>query len=82
MAAATASMDAGSDLDEWQHKDVARTESADLVNLEKYATYRVAVAARTSDGGLWRLSEKVNVKVNSRSRSLITGVIQGSLKVY
>ncbi|XP_026465523.1 tyrosine-protein phosphatase Lar-like [Ctenocephalides felis] len=63
MAAATASMDAGSDLDEWQHKDVARTESADLVNLEKYATYRVAVAARTSDGGLWRLSEKVNVKV-------------------
>lgn len=38
------------------------TESADLVNLEKYAQYAIAVAAKTKLG-LGRLSEKVTVKV-------------------
>ncbi|XP_022829885.1 tyrosine-protein phosphatase Lar isoform X6 [Spodoptera litura] len=50
------------DLDEWQQKTVHVTHSADLDNLEKFAEYAVAVAARTADG-LGRLSEKVTVKV-------------------
>lgn len=52
-------MTAVEDLDEWQSKIVGLTESADLVNLEKYAQYAIAVAARTKQGGLGRLSEKV-----------------------
>ncbi|KAJ3663922.1 hypothetical protein Zmor_008138 [Zophobas morio] len=55
-------MTAVEDLDEWQQKSVELTESADLVNLEKYAQYAVAVAARMKNG-LGRLSEKVTVKV-------------------
>ncbi|KAL1129262.1 hypothetical protein AAG570_013791 [Ranatra chinensis] len=55
-------MTAVEDLDEWQHKIVPVTESADLVNLEKYAQYAIAVAAKTK-AGLGRLSEKVTVKV-------------------
>nr|XP_022917798.1 tyrosine-protein phosphatase Lar isoform X3 [Onthophagus taurus] len=55
-------MTAVEDLDEWQQKSVGLTESADLINLEKYAEYAVAVAARTKNG-LGRLSEKVTVKV-------------------
>ncbi|XP_046660338.1 tyrosine-protein phosphatase Lar isoform X5 [Homalodisca vitripennis] len=55
-------MTAVEDLDEWQQKTVALTESADLVNLEKYAQYAIAVAARTKNGK-GRLSEKVTVKV-------------------
>ncbi|XP_049808964.1 tyrosine-protein phosphatase Lar [Schistocerca nitens] len=55
-------MTAVEDLDEWQQKKVGLTESADLVNLEKYAQYAIAVAARTKTG-LGRLSEKVTVKV-------------------
>lgn len=55
-------MTAVEDLDEWQQKIVSVTESADLVNLEKYAQYAIAVAARTRTG-LGRLSEKVTVKV-------------------
>lgn len=55
-------MTAVEDLDEWQQKTVGLTESADLVNLEKYAQYAIAVAARTRTG-LGRLSEKVTVKV-------------------
>lgn len=55
-------MTAVEDLDEWQQKIVSVTESADLVNLEKYAQYAIAVAARTKTG-LGRLSEKVTVKV-------------------
>ncbi|XP_046401143.1 tyrosine-protein phosphatase Lar isoform X4 [Ischnura elegans] len=55
-------MTAVEDLDEWQHKVVGLTESADLVNLEKFAQYAIAVAARTKTG-LGRLSEKVTVKV-------------------
>lgn len=39
-------MTAVEDLDEWQQKTVALTESADLMNLEKYAQYAIAVAAR------------------------------------
>ncbi|XP_026732873.1 tyrosine-protein phosphatase Lar isoform X1 [Trichoplusia ni] len=50
------------DLDEWQQKNVHVTHSADLENLEKFAEYAVAVAAKTADG-LGRLSEKVTVKV-------------------
>ncbi|XP_060802396.1 tyrosine-protein phosphatase Lar isoform X2 [Amyelois transitella] len=50
------------DLDEWKQKSVHVTHSADLENLEKFAEYAVAVAARTADG-LGRLSEKVTVKV-------------------
>lgn len=50
------------DLDEWQQKLVSVTESADLVNLEKFAQYAVAVASRTASG-FGRLSEKVTVKV-------------------
>lgn len=50
------------DLDEWKNKTVGLTESADLLNLEKYATYAVAVAARFKTN-LGRLSEKVTVKV-------------------
>ncbi|XP_063892853.1 tyrosine-protein phosphatase Lar isoform X5 [Helicoverpa armigera] len=50
------------DLDEWQQKSVHVTHSADLDNLEKFAEYAIAVAARTADG-LGRLSEKVTVKV-------------------
>lgn len=50
------------DLDEWQQKTVHVTHSADLDNLEKFAEYAIAVAARTADG-LGRLSEKVTVKV-------------------
>ncbi|XP_044737145.1 tyrosine-protein phosphatase Lar isoform X1 [Chrysoperla carnea] len=55
-------MTAVEDLDQWQQKTVGLTESADLLNLEKYAQYAVAVAARTKNG-LGRLSEKVTVKV-------------------
>lgn len=50
------------DLEEWQQKNVHVTHSADLENLEKFAEYAVAVAAKTTDG-LGRLSEKVTVKV-------------------
>ncbi|XP_075978547.1 tyrosine-protein phosphatase Lar isoform X7 [Anticarsia gemmatalis] len=50
------------DLDEWQQKSVHVTHSADLENLEKFAEYAIAVAAKTADG-LGRLSEKVTVKV-------------------
>lgn len=56
-------MTAVEDLDEWQQKSVGLTESADLVNLEKFAQYAIAVAARTKNSGLGRLSEKVTVKV-------------------
>lgn len=45
-------MTAVEDLDEWQQKTVALTESADLVNLEKYAQYAIAVAARTKNVSL------------------------------
>lgn len=55
-------MTAVEDLDEWQNKTVPVTESADLVNLERYAQYAIAVAAVTKTG-LGRLSEKVTVKV-------------------
>lgn len=55
-------MTAVEDLDEWQQKTVGLTESADLVNLEKYAQYAIAVAARMKNG-LGRLSEKELVKV-------------------
>lgn len=55
-------MTAVEDLDEWQQKSVGLTESADLVNLEKYAQYAIAVAAKTKTG-LGRLSETVTVKV-------------------
>ncbi|XP_045516288.1 tyrosine-protein phosphatase Lar isoform X6 [Pieris brassicae] len=50
------------DLDEWQQKTVHVTHSADLENLEKFAEYAIAVAAKLSDG-LGRLSEKIKVKV-------------------
>ncbi|VVC96328.1 unnamed protein product [Leptidea sinapis] len=50
------------DLDEWQQKTVHVTHSADLENLEKFAEYAIAVAAKMSEG-LGRLSEKVTVKV-------------------
>ncbi|XP_060521097.1 tyrosine-protein phosphatase Lar isoform X3 [Cylas formicarius] len=55
-------MTAVEDLDEWQQKSVGLTTSADLVNLEKYAQYAIAVAARMKNS-LGRLSEKVTVKV-------------------
>ncbi|XP_059488383.1 tyrosine-protein phosphatase Lar-like [Neocloeon triangulifer] len=55
-------MTAVEDLDEWQHKVVGITESAELTSLEKYAQYALAVAARTKTG-LGRLSEKITVKV-------------------
>ncbi|XP_017782566.1 PREDICTED: tyrosine-protein phosphatase Lar isoform X5 [Nicrophorus vespilloides] len=55
-------MTAVEDLDEWQQKSVGLTESADLFNLEKFADYAIAVAARMKNG-LGRLSEKVTVKV-------------------
>ncbi|KAK9700492.1 EPTP domain [Popillia japonica] len=55
-------MTAVEDLDEWQQKPVGMTESADLLNLEKFAEYAIAVAARLKSG-LGRLSEKVTVKV-------------------
>lgn len=50
------------DLDEWQQKSIHVTHSADLENLETFAEYAIAVAAKTADG-LGRLSEKVTVKV-------------------
>ncbi|XP_034180771.1 tyrosine-protein phosphatase Lar isoform X5 [Osmia lignaria lignaria] len=50
------------DLDEWKQKTVGLTESADLVNLEKFTQYAITVAARYKSG-LGRLSEKVTVKV-------------------
>ncbi|XP_047535127.1 tyrosine-protein phosphatase Lar isoform X4 [Vanessa atalanta] len=50
------------DLDEWQHINVHVTHSANLENLDKFAEYAIAVAAKTADG-LGRLSEKVTVKV-------------------
>ncbi|XP_061378118.1 tyrosine-protein phosphatase Lar isoform X3 [Danaus plexippus] len=50
------------DLDDWQHKTVHVTHSAELGNLEKFAEYAIAVAAKTAEG-LGRLSEKVTVKV-------------------
>ncbi|XP_045484007.1 tyrosine-protein phosphatase Lar isoform X2 [Pieris rapae] len=50
------------DLDEWQQKTVHVTHSTDLENLEKFAEYAIAVAAKLSDG-LGRLSEKIKVKV-------------------
>ncbi|XP_055296000.1 tyrosine-protein phosphatase Lar isoform X7 [Sitodiplosis mosellana] len=55
-------MTAIEDLDEWQTKTVGVTESADLVNLEKFAQYAIAIAARFKNG-LGRLSEKITVKV-------------------
>ncbi|XP_055372235.1 tyrosine-protein phosphatase Lar isoform X2 [Condylostylus longicornis] len=55
-------MTAVENLDEWQTKTVGITESADLLNLEKFAQYAVAVAARFKKG-LGRLSEKVTVKI-------------------
>ncbi|CAG9761325.1 unnamed protein product [Ceutorhynchus assimilis] len=55
-------MTAIEDLDAWQQKTVGLTNSADLVNLEKYAQYAIAVAVRTQSG-LGRLSEKDTVKV-------------------
>ncbi|CAH1716486.1 unnamed protein product [Chironomus riparius] len=55
-------MTAVEDLDEWQTKTVGLTESADLVNLEKFAQYAIAIAARFKTG-LGRLSEKVTVKI-------------------
>ncbi|XP_055852476.1 tyrosine-protein phosphatase Lar isoform X6 [Episyrphus balteatus] len=55
-------MTAVEDLDEWQTKTVGLTASADLVNLEKFAQYAVAIAARFKTG-LGRLSEKVTVKI-------------------
>ncbi|KAK5642104.1 hypothetical protein RI129_008271 [Pyrocoelia pectoralis] len=56
-------MTAVEDLDEWQQKSVGLTESADLINLEKFAQYAIAVAARLKNNELGRLSEKVTVKV-------------------
>lgn len=50
------------DLDEWQTKSVGLTESADLVNLEKFTEYAIAIAARFKTG-LGRLSEKITVKI-------------------
>ncbi|XP_070160477.1 tyrosine-protein phosphatase Lar isoform X4 [Polyergus mexicanus] len=50
------------DLDEWKQKSVGLTESADLINLEKFTQYAITVAARYKTG-LGRLSEKVTVKV-------------------
>ncbi|XP_029170272.1 tyrosine-protein phosphatase Lar isoform X7 [Nylanderia fulva] len=50
------------DLDEWKQKSVGLTESADLINLEKFTQYAITVAARYKSG-LGRLSEKVTVKV-------------------
>lgn len=55
-------MTAVEDLDEWQDKVVGLTESADLVNLEKYAQYAIAVAARMKNNTLGRLSEKVFIQ--------------------
>ncbi|KAL5278678.1 PTPRD family protein [Megaselia abdita] len=55
-------MTAVEDLDEWHSKTVSLTESADLVNLEKFAQYAVAIAAEFKTG-LGRLSEKVTVKI-------------------
>jgi receptor-type tyrosine-protein phosphatase F len=55
-------MTAVEDLDEWQTKTVGLTESADLVNLEKFAQYAIAIAARFKNG-LGRLSEKITVKI-------------------
>lgn len=55
-------MTAVEDLDEWQTRTVGLTESADLINLEKYAQYAIAIAARFKTG-LGRLSEKITVKV-------------------
>jgi receptor-type tyrosine-protein phosphatase F len=55
-------MTAVEDLDEWQTKMVGLTESVDLVNLEKYAQYAIAIAARFKNG-LGRLSEKITVKI-------------------
>ncbi|XP_017858853.1 PREDICTED: tyrosine-protein phosphatase Lar isoform X7 [Drosophila arizonae] len=55
-------MTAVEDLDDWQTKTVGLTESADLVNLEKFAQYAVAIAARFNNG-LGRLSEKVTVRI-------------------
>lgn len=57
-------MTAVEDLDEWQTKQVGLTESADLVNLEKFAQYAIAIAARFKNG-YGRLSEKVTVKVKA-----------------
>nr|XP_018903286.1 PREDICTED: tyrosine-protein phosphatase Lar isoform X3 [Bemisia tabaci] len=55
-------MTAVEDLDQWQQKSVGLTHSAELVSLEKYAEYAIAIAVNTSNG-LGRLSEKVTVKV-------------------
>ncbi|CRK99959.1 CLUMA_CG013255, isoform B [Clunio marinus] len=55
-------MTAVEDLDEWQTKTVGLTESADLVNLEKFAQYAIAIAARFKTG-LGRLSDKITVKI-------------------
>ena len=55
-------MEAVEDLDLWKKKIVGLTESADLLNLDKYAQYAVAVAARYKNS-LGRLSDKITVKV-------------------
>jgi hypothetical protein len=55
-------MTAVEDLDAWSHKIVGLTESVELVNLEKFAQYAVAVAART---------KTVNFKFNTSRLELI-----------
>lgn len=46
------------DLEMWKTKAVGLTESVDLLNLERYATYAIAVAAKYKTS-LGKLSEKV-----------------------
>ncbi|XP_037047701.1 tyrosine-protein phosphatase Lar isoform X5 [Bradysia coprophila] len=55
-------MTAVEDLDFWQTKTIGLTEQAEIINLEKFAQYAIAIAARYKNG-LGRLSEKVTVKV-------------------
>lgn len=42
-------MTAVEDLDQWQQKSVGLTHSAELVSLEKYAEYAIAIAVNTSN---------------------------------
>jgi receptor-type tyrosine-protein phosphatase F len=56
-------MTAVEDLDAWSHKIVGLTESIELVNLEKFAQYAVAVAARTKTVNFANRNSRIRANV-------------------
>jgi receptor-type tyrosine-protein phosphatase F len=70
-------MTAVEDLEAWNQKTVGLTESIELVNLEKYAQYAVAVAARTKtvsfkDSKALQLTKKISFQGLGRLSEKVT----------